>query len=313
VSSREQEIRRLRERLDQLEQERRAIESELAGIIEAGPSVKLDVRPTPAARPQPFSNQAKIELFRSLFRGRSDVLPLRWENSKAGRSGYAPACANEWKRGLCEKPRVKCSVCPNQAFLAVTDQMVAHHLRGQAPGSGAFVAGVYPILADDTCWFLAADFDEAEWRRDVKAFAETCRAWNVPVAVERSRSGNGAHAWIFFGEPISASLARRLGAALITETLDRAPDVGFTSYDRLFPSQDSVPSGGFGNLIALPLQGLARQAGNSVFLDDELNPYEDQWAYLAGVQRLAQSPGRPGRRRQRRRPHSRGQDSRRRR
>ncbi len=113
-----------------------------------------------------------------------------------------------------------------------------------------------------------------------------CRAWDVPVAIERSRSGNGAHAWIFFAEPVSASLARRLGSALITETLDRTPDVGFASYDRLFPSQDTVPSGGFGNLIALPLQGLSRQAGNSVFLDDDLEPYHDQWAYMAGIRRL---------------------------
>ncbi|MGR4864199.1 TOTE conflict system archaeo-eukaryotic primase domain-containing protein [Caulobacter sp. LARHSG274] len=288
MSSREQEIRRLRERLCQLERERAAIEDELAEIIAAGPPATLDVGPTPppTAKEQPFDNRAKVELFRNLFRGRSDVFPLRWENLKTGKSGYAPACANEWKRGLCEKPRIKCSACPNQAFIAATDQVVAHHLRGQGPSGATFVAGVYPVLPDDTCWFLAADFDEAEWRRDVKAFAETCRAWDVPVAIERSRSGNGAHAWIFFGEPVSASLARRLGSALITETLDRAPDIGFASYDRLFPSQDTVPSGGFGNLIALPLQGLARQAGNSVFLDDDLEPYDDQWTYLAGVRRL---------------------------
>src|ERR1700733_13069712 len=122
--------------------------------------------------------------------------------------------------------------------------------------------------------------------RDVEAFAQTCRAWDVPVAFGRSRPGTGPHACIFFDEPVSASLARRLGSALITETLDRAPDVGFASYDRLFPSQDTVPTGGFGNLIALPLQGLARQAGNSVFLDDDLEPHHDQWAYLASVRRL---------------------------
>jgi hypothetical protein len=104
----------------------------------------------------------------------------------------------------------------------VTDQVVAHHLRGQAPSGGAYVAGAYPILSDGTCWFLAADFDEAEWRRDVKAFAETCRAWDVPVAIERSRSGNGAHAWIFFSEPVSASLARRLGSASARLTAARA-------------------------------------------------------------------------------------------
>jgi len=284
----EDQRRRLQERLRQLEQERAAIEAELAGIpadglreISSPPSAALSAR-----QDQAFDNRAKVELFRSLFRGRSDVFPLRWENLKTGKSGYAPACANEWKRGLCEKPRVKCSACPNQAFIVANDQVVANHLRGRGPGGAAFVAGVYPVLPDDTCWFLAADFDEAEWRRDVKAFAQACRAWDVPVAIERSRSGNGAHAWIFFDEPISASLARRLGSALITETLDQTPDIGFASYDRLFPSQDTVPSGGFGNLIALPLQGLARQAGNSVFLDDDLEPHHDQWTYLAGVQRL---------------------------
>jgi len=285
---REVQRRRLQERLRQLEQERAAIEAELAEIpadgvreISSPPSTAL-----PARQDKAFDNRAKIDLFRSLFRGRTDIFPLRWENLKTGKSGYAPACANEWKRGLCEKPRIKCSACPSQAFLAATDQVIAHHLRGQGPNGAAFVAGVYPVLPDDTCWFLAADFDEAEWRRDVEAFAQTCRAWDVPVAIERSRSGNGAHAWIFFDEPAPASLARRLGSALITETLDRAPDVGFASYDRLFPSQDTVPSGGFGNLIALPLQGLARQAGNSVFLDDDLSPHDDQWAYLAGVRRL---------------------------
>jgi superfamily II DNA or RNA helicase len=288
VSGKEQEIRRLQERLQELERERSAIEGELAEIIAAGPPATLDVGSTlpPAAKEQPFDNRAKVELFRNLFRGRPDVFPQRWENQKTGKSGYAPACANEWKRGLCEKPRIKCSACANQAFIGVSDQVITHHLRGQGLGGASFVAGVYPVLPDDTCWFLAADFDEAEWRRDVKAFAETCRAWGVPVAIERSRSGNGAHAWIFFGEPVPASLARRLGSALITETLDRAPDIGFASYDRLFPSQDTVPSGGFGNLIALPLQGLARQVGNSVFLDDDLEPHHDQWAYLAGVRRL---------------------------
>lgn len=282
------EIRRLQERLQQLEQERVAIEGKLAEIAAASAPGILNVGATSASQLQdrPFDNRAKVELFRNLFRGRTDVFPLRWESPKTGKSGYAPACANEWKRGLCEKPRIKCSVCANRAFIEVTNQVIAHHLRGRGPGGAPFIAGVYPVLPDDTCWFLAADFDEAEWRRDVKAFAQTCHVWDVPVAIERSRSGHGAHAWIFFDEPVSASLARRLGSALITETLDRAPDVGFASYDRLFPSQDTVPSGGFGNLIAMPLQGLARRAGNSVFLGHDLEPHDDQWAYLAGVRRL---------------------------
>jgi superfamily II DNA or RNA helicase len=287
MTGREEQIQRLQERLRQLARERVEIEREISGLIaEESQGVLHETPAAPLIGMQVYDNRAKVKLFRNLFRGRTDVFPLRWENIGASKSGYAPACANEWKRGLCEKPRVKCSACPNQAFIPVTDQVVANHLRGQGHGGGAYVAGVYPVLPDDTSWFLAADFDEAEWRRDVKAFAQTCRAWDVPVAVERSRSGNGAHAWIFFAEPVSASLARRLGSALITETLDRTPDVGFASYDRLFPSQDTVPSGGFGNLIALPLQGLSRQAGNSVFLDDDLEPYHDQWAYIAGIRRL---------------------------
>jgi superfamily II DNA or RNA helicase len=149
--------------------------------------------------------------------------------------------------------------------------------------------GVYPMLADNTCWFLAADFDEGEWRRDVFAFRETCQRHKIPVAIERSRSGKGAHAWIFFQEPIPAASARRLGAFLITDTMERVPDIGFGSYDRFFPSQDSMPAGGFGNLIALPLQGLARSSGNSVFIDESCSPYLDQWAFLSAIEPIARA------------------------
>ena len=220
--------------------------------------------------------EKKLALFRRLFRGRSDVYPIRWENRTTGRSGYAPACANEWRRGICEKPRVKCSACPNQAFLPVDDVAIERHLRGTDPNGAPFVMGVYPMLADNACSFLAADFDEGDWRRDAFAFRDACERHGIPVAIERSRSGNGAHAWIFFDESISAALARRLGAFLITDTMERVPDIGFGSYDRFFPSQDLMPAGGFGNLIALPLQGLARSSGNSEFIDDSCSPYPDQ-------------------------------------
>jgi hypothetical protein len=142
--------------------------------------------------------------------------------------------------------------------------------------------GVYPMLADNTCSFLAADFDEGEWRRDAFAFRDACERHGIPVAIERSRSGNGAHVWSFFEEAIPAALARRLGAFLITDTMERVPDIGFRSYDRFFPSQDSMPAGGFGNLIALPLQGLARSSGNTEFID-ESSPYLDQWAFLSAI------------------------------
>ncbi len=149
--------------------------------------------------------------------------------------------------------------------------------------------GVYPLAPDNACWFLAADFDEGEWRRDVAAFAETCRRNQIPVAIERSRSGNGAHAWIFFTEAVPAASARRLGAYLISQTMERLPDIGFKSYDRFFPSQDTMPSGGFGNLIALPLQGRARSAGNSVFVDDTFAPHRDQWVFLATIDLLTRA------------------------
>jgi superfamily II DNA or RNA helicase len=230
----------------------------------------------------------KIALFRRLFRGREEVFPRRWENPKTGKTGYAPVCRNEWVRGVCGKPKVKCGECPNQAFVGVGDDVLRSHLAGKASGSSAnFTAGVYPMLPDETCWSLATDFDKKSWMQDVAAFRDTARAKRIPVAVERSRSGNGAHAWIFFTEPVAAADARRLGALLITATMDRCPDIGFDSYDRFFPSQDTMPAGGFGNLIALPLQSRPRENGNSVFLDDDFRPYEDQWAYLSTIGRLS--------------------------
>jgi superfamily II DNA or RNA helicase len=145
------------------------------------------------------------------------------------------------------------------------------------------------MLPDETCWFLAGDFDKKSWKRDVVAFRDTAQAKGVPVAIERSRSGNGAHAWIFFEEPVAVGDARRLGALLVTATMDRCPDIGFDSYDRFFPSQDTMPTGGFGNLIALPFQSRPRDNGNSVFIDDDFRPYEDQWAYLSTVPRLSRN------------------------
>jgi superfamily II DNA or RNA helicase/very-short-patch-repair endonuclease len=230
--------------------------------------------------------EAKIALFRSLFRGRVDVYPRRFESRKTGRSGYAPACANEWVRGICEKPRIKCADCTHRRFLPVTDDVIRWHLLGRDGAGQPFVAGVYPLLQDETCWFLAIDFDKANWQDDATAFVETCGQVQVNAALERSRSGRGGHVWLFFEDAVPAALARRLGSHLLTETMERRPDLGFDSYDRLFPSQDTLPQGGFGNLIALPLQKASREKGGSVFVDDRLVPWTDQWAFLAGLRRI---------------------------
>src|SRR5712671_3711822 len=230
---------------------------------------------------------SKIALFRSLFRGRDDVYPRRFESRKTGKAGYQPACGNEWVRGICEKPKIKCSDCRHQRFLAVTDEAIGWHLCGEDSDGKDFVMGVYPMLLDETCFFLCVDFDKAGWREDVTAILETCRALGIPAALERSRSGNGAHIWIFFDQALAASLARKLGAHVLTVTRERRPDIGLDSYDRFFPNQDTLPRGGFGNLIALPLQKRPRELGNSVFLSENFEPWPDQWAYLSTVQRMS--------------------------
>ena len=231
----------------------------------------------------------RIKLFVSLFRGRPDVFPKRWDNAKTGRSGYSPACKNEWTKGVCDKPRTPCSACTHQAWWPVTEEVIHKHLCGDMSGwqPRDYTIGVYPMLKDETCWFLAVDFDKENWQRDVAAFATTCRKKNVPVVVERSRSGNGAHTWIFFAQAIAAPVARKLGSALLTETMEQCPDIGFESYDRLFPNQDTIPAGGFGNLIALPFQKTPRAKGNSVFVDEHFVPYPDQWGLLQSIRRMA--------------------------
>ncbi len=229
-----------------------------------------------------LSIDQKVTLFRRLFRGRTDIYPTRWKSAK-GRAGYSPACDNEWKAGLCNKPKVKCADCDNRLFLPVTDQVIYDHL------SGKHTVGVYPLLADDSCCFLAVDFDKSEWEEDSRAFMQSCIELEVPAALEISRSGQGAHVWVFFSHPVPAREARQLGAALISYTCDRTRQLSLASYDRFFPNQDIMPKGGFGNLIALPLQKQPRERNCSVFVNLDLNPHPDQWQFLASLKPMTPS------------------------
>ncbi|AGK55853.1 TOTE conflict system archaeo-eukaryotic primase domain-containing protein [Bacillus sp. 1NLA3E] len=224
--------------------------------------------------------EEKVKLFKSLFKGRTDAYALRWE-SQSGQSGYIPACANEWKKPICLKPKIKCSECQNRKLLPVTVQTMYDHLSGKR------VIGLYPLQKDESCSFLALDFDKDNWREDVLALVEICKEYEIPFNIERSRSGQGAHVWIFFSENIPAITARKLGMGIIGKTLEKRHEIGMDSYDRMFPNQDTLPKGGFGNLIALPLQYFARKNSNSVFVDETFVPFPDQWMYLSSVQKLS--------------------------
>lgn len=257
-------------------------------------AILLDGQQTPLQSIAPFvtsqsSPDVKVALFRSLFRGRDDVYARRFESLRTGKKGYQPACRNEWVSGICQKPKAQCDSCENRDLLPITDDVIRNHLAGVDPQDRSrrdFTIGVYPMLPDETCWFLAVDLDKASWQEDARAFWETCEIGGVPVALERSRSGNGGHFWFFFSEPIPAALARQMGATVLTQTMERRPEIGLDSYDRFFPSQDTLPRGGFGNLIALPMQKKPREDGNSVFLDAAFVPYRDQWAFLSSLPRI---------------------------
>jgi superfamily II DNA or RNA helicase len=258
------------------------LQAENARLISLLESHGIEWRPPPvslssASEPSKLSTGEKVALFRRLFRGRTDVYPIRWESKTTGKSGYAPACANEWRAGVCEKPRIKCADCGNRLLIQLSDAVIYSHLAGE------HTVGVYPLLEDDSCCLVAVDFDEAEWREDARAFMQSCEALGVPAALEISRSGCGAHAWVFFASRVPARDARRLGTAIISHTCARTRQLKLNSYDRLFPNQDTMPKGGFGNLIALPLQKGPREKGCSVFVDTELRPYPDQWAFLAAI------------------------------
>lgn len=296
ISDIERKIAEIEAELSTLDHRRSQLLDELARLrqqpLKINYSAQLLLHLQDASVNHQSSQDEKIRLFRSLFRGREDVFPRRFENSKTGKSGYAPVCRNEWAAGICQKPKISCAECNFRAFVPVSDEIIRNHLRGNDPQEYAvknFTVGVYPLLTDETCWFLAVDFDKSTWMEDAKAFLETCAGYQVPAVLERSRSGNGGHIWIFFEAPIQATTARKLGSLLLTKTMSLRPEIGMDSYDRLFPSQDTMPKGGFGNLIALPLQKKPRERDNSVFVDQDFNPYPDQWSFLSSVQKMTQT------------------------
>jgi len=228
----------------------------------------------------PSDKDSKVLLFRSLFRGREDVYAERWR-MKDGNWAYRPAGQKDWEAILASRPEDRKKVDrQTRTLYPFTDAVVRLHLTGKK------AVGIYPLLMDETCWLLAADFDKKTWQDDALAFIATCRRLKIPAYLERSRSGDGGHVWMFFERPVPAMRARMMGCAILTQTMERRHHLGLDSYDRFFPSQDTVPKGGFGNLIALPLQWMPRQKDNSVFVDDSFHPYPDQWQLLASVRRI---------------------------
>ena len=223
----------------------------------------------------------RIALFRSLFRGRDDIYAIRWENED-GRSGYMPKADRDWKSYFSAKDEDRRKVDRlTRTYRPLTDDVIHGHLVGK------HTVGIYPLQQDEACWLLAIDFDKKAWQEDTAAFLATCSELGVPAALERSRSGKGGHVWIFFERALPASTARKLGCVILTRTMESRHQLGLNSYDRLLPNQDTMPKGGFGNLIALPLQKVPRANNNSVFVDAEFRPYPDQWEFLASVKRMS--------------------------
>ncbi|MGR5455278.1 TOTE conflict system archaeo-eukaryotic primase domain-containing protein [Vibrio alfacsensis] len=261
----EQKIHELKKELAQLEQQKQRLLTQEAIDKEAACEM---------------SPQQKLSIYKSYFKGNTQCYAHRWQNQQ-GRSGYAIACENEWHQGVCGKPKVKCLECPNQAFKPLGDDAMYAHLTGKE------VVGLYPMLANNTCWLLAVDFDKSDWQEASLAYVEVCKLKGIDCLLERSRSGQGAHVWIFFAQVSDAKVARQLGFYLLDEAMKIHGALSFDSYDRLFPNQDVLPIGGIGNLIALPLQKQARLNGNSVFVDHSFTPYSDQWEVLASTGRFS--------------------------
>ena len=216
--------------------------------------------------------EVKVALFGALFAARTDIYATRWENARTGQKGWLPAVRGGWRKGVPHAER---------DYLPLTPEVLAAHLSGQMH------VGLYPLLDGDHCWWLAADFDGTAAMLDALNYVKAARALAVPTGLEVSRSGTGAHAWTFFTAPVPAETARRLGTGLLREAMALRGQMSLASYDRLFPSQDTLPAGGVGNLIAAPLYGKARRDGATVFLDPAtMEPHQDQWAYLSTLGRM---------------------------
>lgn len=266
-----QSIRKLDSSLSSLNQQKQQLLHELKSIPISEHSATI---------PAEISSEERVKLFKGLFRGRADAYAKRWTSRKTGKSGYSPVCKNEWLPKICQRSTVRCSECPNRELLSFDESAILKHLNG------SIIAGIYPLLDGDVCYFLALDFDKEGWQDNIIAFKQTCSEYNVPVAIERSRSGNGAHGWIFFEDKFPAFTVRRLGSFLLTETMSKRYQLDMKSYDRLFPNQDTLPKGGFGNLIALPLQKEAAKFSNSLFINDNFKPYPDQWEFLGSIKKM---------------------------
>lgn len=304
-------IKSLQSRIQALEDENRFLKDRLdeagvsyADIVSGDAEGAVEVYdPDQSARIKKFDVTDKIasDFFMMFCRGRKDVYDLRYTNPKTGKNGYYSQCFNRWDRGchIQKKDGVRCKDCELRAYKPVTLPLIKAHMNGTDP-NGNDVVAIYPMLENNLCQLLVFDFDnhakgaEQEdyaniddgWKEEINALRRICKNLDVDAVVERSRSGRGAHLWIFFKEMVPARLARRFGFALLEKGAESVNLKSFKYYDRMIPTQDALPEGGLGNVIALPLQGMALKSGNSAFIDENWNAYEDQLNVLAGTRRL---------------------------
>ncbi|WP_295158105.1 DEAD/DEAH box helicase family protein [Selenomonas sp. AE3005] len=251
---------------------------------------KLEVQPV--AMNKQAEEQRRIQLFMKLFVGRRDVYAKRWETAE-GRKGYSPVCGNFWQ-DVCPKrwrKPVKCHECSVHKWQPFTEHAARQHLLGKDEKGKSLVAGTYALLEDSTCKFLVFDFDDHDgsacyWQDEALGLRKICHTYGIDSALERSRSGNGAHVWLFFAQPIAAKTARLFGRLLLEKGAEVMHQTDFNTFDRMLPNQDEMPAGGLGNLIALPLQGIPRKRQNSVFVDENWQAVIDQWAYLSNIKPL---------------------------